>query len=73
MKSSTRKIIVCLLAGIGGGICLAFIGGIAAATYGANHGMGYDTTGLVGAITGFVTGGSLGTLIGYLRGHDKSS
>ena len=65
------RIIACLLAGLIGGIVIAVVGLVVGATYGGNYATdfefnglrGYEATGQIGAILGFVAGGSLCTLL----------
>ena len=61
------RIIACLLAGLIGGIAIAFLGLVVGAWYGGNYATdlvfngqrGYEATGQIGAILGFVLGGLL--------------
>jgi len=58
------RIVACLLAGFSGGIVVALIGLIVGATYGGNYATdfefngvrGYEATGQIGAVIGFIAG-----------------
>jgi hypothetical protein len=64
---SSKRVVGMVLAGLIGGIAVAVIGLIVGATYGSNYATGfqfnglrgYEATGQIGAILGFVTGGAL--------------
>jgi hypothetical protein len=72
---SSKRLVYVVLAGVLGGLVVGALGLIGGATYGGNHATGfefnglrgYEATGQIGAILGFVTGGALGSyLAGYL-------
>jgi hypothetical protein len=64
---SNKRVVGVVLAGLVGGIAVAVLGLIVGATYGGNYATnfefnglrGYEATGLIGAILGFVSGGAL--------------
>lgn len=68
------RILACLLAVLLGGVLLAVVGGLAGATYGGNYATdfefigvrGYEATGQIGVILGFVAGGTLAALLVWL-------
>ncbi len=68
------RIFACLLAGLIGGLAVAVVGLVVGANYGGNHATdfefnglrGYEATGQLGAILGFLAGASLCTLLVYL-------
>jgi len=70
-----RRVLVCLLAGLVGGVVLAVVGLVVGAAFGGNYatefefnGMrGYEATGQLGAILGFVAGALLGALLVCFR------
>lgn len=65
------RMLVCLLAGLIGGVVLAVVGLVVGATYGGNYATdfqfnglrGYEATGLLGEILGFVAGAPLCALL----------
>jgi hypothetical protein len=71
---SSKQVVQVVLAGLIGGIALAILGWIVGATYGGNYATnfefnglrGYEATGQIGAILGFVCGGAL---CSYLAGR----
>jgi len=71
---SSKRVVRVVLAGLIGGIALAILGLIVGGTYGGNYApdfefnslRGYEATGLIGAILGFVSGGAL---CSYLAGR----
>jgi hypothetical protein len=64
---SSKRVVVVVLAGLIGGIAAGALGLLAGATYGGNYATnfefnglrGYEATGQIGAILGFVSGGAL--------------
>jgi hypothetical protein len=66
------RIVACLLAGLSGAIALGLVGLVVGVSYGAKYdvefnGMrGYEATGQIGAILGFVAGGALSALFCFL-------
>lgn len=70
-----RMVVVCVLVGLSGGIALAVVGLVAGALYGGNYATdfvfndlrGYEATGQIGLILGFVLGSSLCTWLACLH------
>jgi hypothetical protein len=71
---SLKRGVLVIVAGLLGGIAVAILGLIVGAAYGGNYASqfefngvrGYEATGQIGAIVGFVSGG---TLCSYLVGR----
>lgn len=79
---SLKRILICILSGMTGGIVIAFIGLVVGATYGGNYAtgfqfggqQGYEATGIMGAVIGFVGGGFLSVyLVDRLTNHCSGS
>jgi hypothetical protein len=72
---NNKPIVFVVLAGFLGGIVLAAVGLIAGTAYGGNYATdfrfnglrGYEATGQIGAILGFVSGGALGSFLAGRR------